>query len=116
MNILNLGGELKFVNRIGQTLSPDERINLELSVSKLRQEYEFETFNFWGRVEGIHKNYYLVEGVTFKGATSFPRKQHFWRYSVLTQLPGLPIRRIAPRQDRLHRTRQHHGRVLYRSA
>ena len=39
MNILNLGGELKFVNRIGQTLSPEERINLELSVSKLRQEY-----------------------------------------------------------------------------
>jgi len=28
MNISNIGSELKFVNRIGMTMSPQERINL----------------------------------------------------------------------------------------
>ncbi len=50
MNIFNISSELKFVNRIGQTLSSDERISLELSVLKLSEEYHYETFNFWGRV------------------------------------------------------------------
>lgn len=60
MNISNLSSDLKFVNRIGQTLSPDERINLEIAVLKLSQEYHFEEFNFWGRIEGVLKNYYIV--------------------------------------------------------
>ncbi|MCB0368790.1 MAG: hypothetical protein KDD45_04910 [Bdellovibrionales bacterium] len=84
MNISNLTSELKFVNRIGQTLSLDERVQIDLAVSKLKQETEFEIFNFWGRIEGIHKNYYIVQGVNFKGATSFPVKRYFWRYSTLT--------------------------------
>ena len=37
MNISNLASDLKFVNRIGQTLSSEERINLDLSVNKLSQ-------------------------------------------------------------------------------
>lgn len=80
MNISNLATELKFVNKIGQTLSSEECIKLDLAVNKLSQEYYFEMFNFWGRVEGIHKNYYIVEGITFKGASCTPKKQHFWRY------------------------------------
>lgn len=79
MNIANLSSELKFVNRIGQTLSTEERIYLEASVLKLSHEYAFEHLNFWGRVEGVLKNYYLLEGVNFKGATNFPVKKYFWR-------------------------------------
>jgi radial spoke head protein 9 len=60
MNIANLPSELKFVNRIGQTLSSEERISLESSVLKLSYEYSHEQWNFWGRVEGIIKNYYIV--------------------------------------------------------
>ncbi len=41
MNISNLQFELKFVNKIGQTLSAEERINLELAVSKLSQQYHY---------------------------------------------------------------------------
>jgi hypothetical protein len=80
MNIFNIGNELKFANRIGQTLSTEERISLEVSVLKLSQEYHFEVFNFWGRIEGVSKNYYIVQAVSFKGATSFPIKKYFWRY------------------------------------
>jgi radial spoke head protein 9 len=101
MNISNLASELKFVNKIGQTLSSDERIQLELAVLRLSQEYHFEAFNFWGRIEGIHKNYYMVEGVSFKGVTSFPQRHYFWRYPSLTQLIGLQVRRIAIAQVRV---------------
>ena len=79
MDIFNINSELKFVNRIGQTLSAEERISLDLSVLKLSEEYHYESFNFWGRIEGMSKNYYILQGVNFKGATNFPLKKYFWR-------------------------------------
>lgn len=109
MNICTLASELKFVNKIGQTLSPEERINLELAVSRLSQQYRHEGFNFWGRIEGVHKNYYIVEGVTFQGTNGFPSKQYFWRYNALTQLGRLQIRIVTSAQDRLYRESQSHG-------
>jgi len=60
MNISNLTTELKFVNRIGQTLSTEEVISLQASTLKLSHEYKYEQYNFWGRVEGTLKNYYIV--------------------------------------------------------
>lgn len=41
MNVSNLSSELKFVNRIGQTLSAEEIISLQASVLKLSHEYQF---------------------------------------------------------------------------
>lgn len=41
MNIFNLSSELKFINTIGQTLSSEERISLDVSVLKLRHEYKY---------------------------------------------------------------------------
>lgn len=79
MRIANIANELKFANRIGQTLSTEEHIALEVSVLRLAQEYSFEGFNFWGRVEGVLKNYYVIEGVNLKGASSFVAKKYFWR-------------------------------------
>lgn len=81
MDVERIGSELKFANRIGQTLSTDEIISLQSSVLKLSHEYKFEQFNFWGRVEGTNANYYIVEALNFKGATHFPPKKYFWRYA-----------------------------------
>ena len=81
MKVSNLSSELKFINRIGQTLCPEERIQLDLAVNKLRQEYHFQHFHFWGRVEGIHKNYYVIRGTTFEGGC-FPKPSYFWRYTL----------------------------------
>ena len=39
MRIANIATELKFANRIGQTLAAEERIGLEVSVLRLAQEY-----------------------------------------------------------------------------
>lgn len=83
MNIVNLNSELKFVNRIGQTLSVEERTYLQTSVEALSGEYYYERFNFWGRIEGVSKNYYIVEGVNYKGCLNFPAKKFFWRYFLI---------------------------------
>lgn len=79
MKISNIASELKFVNRIGATLSVEERISIESNALKLAHEYHYEQFYFWGRVEGIAKNYYIIEGANFRGATSFPVRKYFWR-------------------------------------
>lgn len=50
MKISNLSTDLKFVNRIGQTLSTEEIISLQSSVLKLSHEYKYEQFHFWGRI------------------------------------------------------------------
>lgn len=63
MNIQNLAYELKFPNRIGATLSIDERTNIELAVLKLSEERSFDQWNFWGRIEGLARNYYILQGV-----------------------------------------------------
>lgn len=78
MKASNITSELKFVNRIGATLSVEERISIEAQALKLSNEYQHEQWNFWGRIEGISKNYYVIEGVNFKGATNFPTHKYFW--------------------------------------
>ena len=77
-NYITLISELKFPNRIGATLSVEEKISIEAQSLKLSHEYEYDQWNFWGRIEGINKNYYIVEGVNFKGATDFPIHKYFW--------------------------------------
>lgn len=60
MKVQNISSELKFINRIGATLSIEERISLEAAILKLSHEYSYDQFNFWGRLEGIAKNYYIA--------------------------------------------------------
>jgi len=77
MNINNFNSELKFVNRIGKNLSVEERTDSYTSVEALSSLYHYEKWNFWGRIEGISKNYYIVEGVNFKSSLNFPIKKFF---------------------------------------
>jgi hypothetical protein len=83
MKVSNISSELKFVNRLGVTLSVEERISIEAQALRLSHEYKHDQWNFWGRIEGIVKNYYIIEGVDFKGVTNFPNRQYFWAYGVL---------------------------------
>ena len=55
-------------------------MGLQSSVLKLSHEYKQEHYCFWGRVEGSLANYYIVEGVNFRGSVHFPQKTFFWRY------------------------------------
>ena len=84
------------VNKIGQTLSSDERISLEVAVLKLSQEYDFQFFRFWGRVEGIVRNYYVVSAVDLKNTQSFPCKRYFWRYRSPESVPTISSSQNSP--------------------
>lgn len=79
MKVQNITSELKFLNRIGATLSTEDRIYLEAAILKLSHEYTYDQFNFWGRIEGISKNYYIAEAIQFRGAANFPVRKYFWR-------------------------------------
>jgi hypothetical protein len=96
MDIDRISSELKFANRIGQTLSTEEIISLQSSVLKLSHEYKFERYYFWGRVEGTSGNYYIVEAANFRGANHFPHKKYFWRYSRPHAAPKTSSSRNCP--------------------
>jgi hypothetical protein len=50
-------------------------------VLKLSEERTFDRWNFWGRVDGLARNYYIVQGVNHRGQYEFPEKHYFWRYA-----------------------------------
>jgi radial spoke head protein 9 len=52
----------------------NERTRLELALLKLTQHYQFDQLQFWGRIEGIDKDYYVALGLRFKGEFEFPKK------------------------------------------
>lgn len=78
MDVYKLASELKYVNQIGATLSLDERMKLELAILKLNETEEFDQIVFWGKIEGIAKDYYLALGLKFKNQYEFPLKKFFW--------------------------------------
>lgn len=52
MQTYNISTELKFVNQIGQTLSTEERLNLEMALIKLSETEKADEILFWGKIEG----------------------------------------------------------------
>lgn len=42
-------------------------MRLELALLKLTESYSYDNLYFWGRIEGIDKDYYVALGVQCKG-------------------------------------------------
>ncbi len=53
------------MNQVGSTLNIDERIKLELVFSKLADKDTYDQVLFWGKIEGINKDYYIAETLVF---------------------------------------------------
>ncbi|CAD8126831.1 unnamed protein product [Paramecium sonneborni] len=70
--------DLKFIQQIGQTLNLEERMRLQLAILKIQEHYVFDEVLFWGRVEGIEKDYYIALGIQYRGQYEFPLKKFFW--------------------------------------
>jgi len=83
MEIERIGEDIKFLNQIGQTLSIDERMKLELALLKLTQNGKFDQLLFWGRIEGIASNYYVALGLRFKDNFEFPHKTFYLRFLII---------------------------------
>lgn len=45
---------------------------------KLSENKAFDKYNFWGRIEGLYRNYYIIQGVNEKNKFDFPEKKYFW--------------------------------------
>lgn len=60
MDIYRVCEDLKFVNQIGKTLNLQERMKLELALMKLTEATNFDQILFWGKIEGIKKDYYIA--------------------------------------------------------
>ena len=60
MNIYHLPQGLKFLNQVGMTLNVEERVKLELTFSKLTDKTKYDQVLFWGKIEGMNKDYYIA--------------------------------------------------------
>lgn len=48
---------------------------------------------FWGKIEGISKDYYITLGLNFRGQFEFPEKKFFWSstdfsFALLPEING----------------------------
>jgi radial spoke head protein 9 len=53
-------------------------MKLELALMKLTETTDFDQILFWGKIEGIKKDYYIAQGLNFKGCYEFPMKTFYW--------------------------------------
>lgn len=54
-------------------------MKLELSLLKMSEKEKFDQILFWGKIEGIAKDYYIAVALKFKEQFEFPTKKFFWR-------------------------------------
>ncbi len=52
MEVDQIANHLKYINCNGVTLNIEERMNLNLSLNKLHNDYTFEELLFWGKING----------------------------------------------------------------
>lgn len=50
-----------------------------MALLKVMENYKFDSLFFWGRIEGIERDYYIALGIQYKGQYDFPKKKFFWR-------------------------------------
>lgn len=63
MNINSLLSEIKFPNQIGGDTLGGINHAVGTGCDQALREQEFRLDNFWGRVEGLYRNYYIRQGV-----------------------------------------------------
>jgi hypothetical protein len=80
MNYENLAEELEFAGQVGGALSPEVRIKLELVLRKMQQTEQFDSLGFWGRINGVSRDYFIVLGLRFQGFRENPQKTFLWAY------------------------------------
>lgn len=103
MEVEQIGNHLKYINANGVTLNIDERLNLELALKTLQNDFNFEELLFWGKVNGkfnvfyvlsfdtgFVKDYYIAVALKYVGISDFPRKSFFWCNSSNWTFASLP--------------------------
>lgn len=90
LGIRDLSSEFKKLNSTGQSLTLEERMNLELSLTKIYEIEDFEEVLFWGKISGVTRDYFIAMAINYKGHYEFPWKRYFWCNNVTWEFAELP--------------------------
>ncbi|KAL0239116.1 hypothetical protein PCE1_004807 [Barthelona sp. PCE] len=70
--------DLELLETYGCVLSPEHKAALRLSLPILRDSYHLVDVKFWGKISGLYKDYFIVEGKTKNS-----EKQAFYSHNCM---------------------------------
>ena len=82
--------EISAVN--GVCLSLEERIKLLTMLDQLKSDIKCDEMQFWGKILGAEKDYYISKALFYKGFQYFPKKKYFFCSSsnfIFSELPDI---------------------------
>ena len=82
--------EISAVN--GVCISLEERIKLLTMLDQLKSDIKCDEMQFWGKILGAEKDYYISKALYYKGFQNFPKKKYFFCSSnnfIFSELPDI---------------------------
>ena len=82
--------EISAVN--GVCLSLEERIKIVTMLDQLKSDIKCDEMQFWGKILGAEKDYYISKALYYKGFQNFPKKKYFFCSSsnfIFSELPDI---------------------------
>jgi radial spoke head protein 9 len=82
--------EISAVN--GVCLSLEERIKILTTLDQLKSDIKCDEMQFWGKILGAEKDYYIAKALYYKGFKNFPKKKYFFCSSnnfIFSELPDI---------------------------
>ena len=79
MDLYRLSSDIKYVNKLGETLNTREKIGLDIGLNNILKEEQLDQLLFWGRIRGLKKDYYIALGLKMADEYEFPAKRFYWR-------------------------------------
>jgi len=76
----------------GVCLSLEERIKILTMLDQLKTDIKCDEMQFWGKILGAEKDYYIAKAFYFKGFKNFPKKTYFYCSSnnfIFSELPEI---------------------------
>ena len=94
MNIEDgLEEQLKEISAVnGVCLSLEERIKLLTTLDQLKLDIKCDEMQFWGKILGAEKDYYIAKAFYYKGFKNFPKKKYYFCSSnnfIFSELPDI---------------------------
>ena len=63
MDSENLSEAIELLGSSGIVLSVEKKACLQTSSVLIAKDYKFNRVKFWGVIKGIHRDYYVIQGV-----------------------------------------------------
>lgn len=67
MDVKNLSNHLNYFSTVGLIFSTENRVLLLNSLSNAKKSYRFTSMQFWGKVNSLKEDYYIVTGMREDG-------------------------------------------------